>query len=782
MADNQQLEILIKIREDLEGLRKTQAEFKAAKEQAGLLGNTLNQTAGSSQNLTRANMLLSSAMSGNLTGAIGVVRSSLIGMLGPVGLVLGAVTTLALKLHETFRENEAAQAARDADTFAFALTRARENADDLAKASVDAFAAALTKARAYYDETNTALERQFASMEKIARAKLSLEQTKIRSDPTLTAEQKILAEQKLINEHEAVTLRQKGDLLAQQKNLAEQAKALADRELEAARIARDAAKEKPREAWINVDEIAKLEKLKTELEEKISQNKGALYMHTLAAQAGDKGPLSSDQRDAMRKENEEMSKQLAQAKLQLAHERDSKTADDARAREIKLREDNLSTAEASAKGTAAALTVANQKLQEFNETEKQVAKTAEEERNIRAQAATSDTRLKTAKQLASEEERRVTRLNQAAAISERDRMDALRFEREQANKNPELTRQQRQDIINTLLVKERSLLDEMIERRTKLLALSTDPADKAALEAEIARLKEQLKTVGAGTPPIQRRVTQIEDAYNTRNDRTANPDAMSITEGIGAGAMSWITEMGTAGEQAADLIRNSLGTAVREIGDDIYDWVTGADNFGESIANICNTILRELINQVVQMGVQWVVSGGLAKTTMTAVSSLGSVLRKKEAAETITTEGSKTAVLSTNAALSSASSFGVSAVLGLAALLALMAVFGGFREQGGSVTAGRAYVVGEKRPEIFVPDSNGRILPDAMRFADTGYDGTSVSRPATGATGTSSTQQPQNITNRYFLDWESARRDILTSGDFHATVTDITREFFRMNS
>jgi hypothetical protein len=42
---------------------------------------------------------------------------------------------------------------------------------------------------------------------------------------------------------------------------------------------------------------------------------------------------------------------------------------------------------------------------------------------------------------------------------------------------------------------------------------------------------------------------------------------------------------------------------------------------------------------------------------------------------------------------------------------ALGALFGGFREQGGPVSPGRAYVVGEKRPEVFVPSTSGYILP-----------------------------------------------------------------------
>ena len=36
----------------------------------------------------------------------------------------------------------------------------------------------------------------------------------------------------------------------------------------------------------------------------------------------------------------------------------------------------------------------------------------------------------------------------------------------------------------------------------------------------------------------------------------------------------------------------------------------------------------------------------------------------------------------------------------------------GFRELGGPVSAGQAYVVGEKRPEIFIPNQSGTILPN----------------------------------------------------------------------
>lgn len=44
-------------------------------------------------------------------------------------------------------------------------------------------------------------------------------------------------------------------------------------------------------------------------------------------------------------------------------------------------------------------------------------------------------------------------------------------------------------------------------------------------------------------------------------------------------------------------------------------------------------------------------------------------------------------------------------------------LFGGFRAGGGPVTAGKAYVVGEKRPELFVPNVSGVIVPNVGRDA-----------------------------------------------------------------
>jgi hypothetical protein len=47
-------------------------------------------------------------------------------------------------------------------------------------------------------------------------------------------------------------------------------------------------------------------------------------------------------------------------------------------------------------------------------------------------------------------------------------------------------------------------------------------------------------------------------------------------------------------------------------------------------------------------------------------------------------------------------------------------LFGGFRAGGGDVQAGKAYVVGERRPELFIPSVNGRIAPQVSSGSSDG--------------------------------------------------------------
>jgi hypothetical protein len=46
-------------------------------------------------------------------------------------------------------------------------------------------------------------------------------------------------------------------------------------------------------------------------------------------------------------------------------------------------------------------------------------------------------------------------------------------------------------------------------------------------------------------------------------------------------------------------------------------------------------------------------------------------------------------------------------------------IFAGFLEGGGDASPGKAYIVGERRPELFVPKQAGRVMP-SVAMADGG--------------------------------------------------------------
>lgn len=77
--------------------------------------------------------------------------------------------------------------------------------------------------------------------------------------------------------------------------------------------------------------------------------------------------------------------------------------------------------------------------------------------------------------------------------------------------------------------------------------------------------------------------------------------------------------------------------------------------------------------------------------------------------------------LAQQAALNAASSVGGSGGFSWGSLLG--SIFGGFRADGGPVTAGKAYVVGEQGPELVVPNSDGMVVPNhRMAMASGGGD------------------------------------------------------------
>jgi len=151
--------------------------------------------------------------------------------------------------------------------------------------------------------------------------------------------------------------------------------------------------------------------------------------------------------------------------------------------------------------------------------------------------------------------------------------------------------------------------------------------------------------------------------------------------------------------------------------------ITGSMSAEEAMRSIGNTVLNSLINTFVQMGVEWAKSAIMGATTQQA--AIAATTTAQVAGIGVQTAASTTAAAATTAAwtpaaiMSSIASFGGAVAIGLGAVAAVAAL-SGKRKNGGPVSAGGMYQVGEGgMPEIYrastgkqymIPGDNGRVI------------------------------------------------------------------------
>lgn len=151
--------------------------------------------------------------------------------------------------------------------------------------------------------------------------------------------------------------------------------------------------------------------------------------------------------------------------------------------------------------------------------------------------------------------------------------------------------------------------------------------------------------------------------------------------------------------------------------------VTGSMSASEALRSIGSTVLNSVINTFVQMGMEWVKAAimgsttqqtAIAATTAAQVSGIG-----VQTAASTTAAAATTAAWTPAAIMSSIASFGGAVAIGLGAVAAVAAL-SGKRKNGGPVSAGGMYQVGEGgMPEIYrastgkqymIPGDNGKVI------------------------------------------------------------------------
>lgn len=151
--------------------------------------------------------------------------------------------------------------------------------------------------------------------------------------------------------------------------------------------------------------------------------------------------------------------------------------------------------------------------------------------------------------------------------------------------------------------------------------------------------------------------------------------------------------------------------------------ITGSKSASEALRSIGSTVLNNVINTFVQMGMEWAKAAimgsttqqtAIAATTAAQVSGIG-----VQTAASTTAAAATTAAWTPAAIMSSIASFGGAVAIGLGAVAAVAAL-SGKRKNGGPVSAGGMYQVGEGgMPEIYrastgkqymIPGDNGKVI------------------------------------------------------------------------
>ncbi|EKK5566483.1 tape measure protein [Enterobacter hormaechei] len=175
-----------------------------------------------------------------------------------------------------------------------------------------------------------------------------------------------------------------------------------------------------------------------------------------------------------------------------------------------------------------------------------------------------------------------------------------------------------------------------------------------------------------------------------------------------------------AATQAAAAAFDSLGSVASNA---LTGIVTGSMSASDAMRSIGMTALNSVVNSFVQMGIEWVKSAIMGQTATTAAVAASTTAQAAGIATTTATStaaaAATTAAWTPAAIMSSVASFGGAVAIGLGAMAGILAL-SGKRKNGGPVSAGGMYQVGEGgMPEIYqastgkqymIPGDNGRVI------------------------------------------------------------------------
>lgn len=263
---------------------------------------------------------------------------------------------------------------------------------------------------------------------------------------------------------------------------------------------------------------------------------------------------------------------------------------------------------------------------------------------------------------------------------------------QQIEKNPYLSQVEQAELLIPLLEHQRNIISE------NLATANAENNAASTQDQKIAAMKQINK--------LQSELIQLDEKETKANS----------LKSFGAQFAQTMTklknEWGTWATQAASAFSTVFNSAIGSISSGITGLIMGTKTWGQALMQIGNTILTTIVEAIVQMGVRWIL-------TQLAMAAFGRATAVAATASLIPIAAAQAAIWSAPATLATISSYGDAAVMAPPEIATAQALVlaASAREFGGPVAAGMPYVVGEKRPELFVPSQSGYIVPSVPQGA-----------------------------------------------------------------
>src|SRR5262249_4344432 len=141
-------------------------------------------------------------------------------------------------------------------------------------------------------------------------------------------------------------------------------------------------------------------------------------------------------------------------------------------------------------------------------------------------------------------------------------------------------------------------------------------------------------------------------------------DPNSFSQQFAAKMTALQDQWGTVAQQMAQTFEDVFSSAVSSISSGITGLIMDTKTWGQALMQIGGTVLQTLIQQIVEMGVKWVMTHVIMRGAMVITHAIGAALGWSQVTETNAQEAAKAPALAANASTASIGSYGSAAIVG----------------------------------------------------------------------------------------------------------------------